>query len=137
MQERSGAKILVRGKGSTKDGVGTGHPDDNDELHVSIEGTEEAIAKAEIEVNRILHDPQSASQLKAAQLQNLAELNGVSSAAVQVASIYGPGSSTEGAESLELNIPNNLVGLIIGKGGENIQRMQIQTGAHVQVEIFP
>lgn len=38
------------GKGSSKEGAATGHPDDDDQLHVSIEGTDEAIAIAEREV---------------------------------------------------------------------------------------
>lgn len=34
---------------------------------------------------------------------------------------------------MELKVPNGMVGLIIGKGGENVQRMQAQCGVHVQI----
>jgi far upstream element-binding protein len=49
-------------------------------------------------------------------------------------SIYGPSSSIgdEGYQ-VELRVPNHMVGLVIGKGGENIHRMQTQTGAHMQI----
>lgn len=29
---------------------------------------------------------------------------------------------------IEMRVPNHMVGLVIGKGGENIHRMQTQTG---------
>lgn len=35
--------------------------------------------------------------------------------------------------SVELQLPNRLVGLVIGKGGESIQRMQNESGAKIQV----
>jgi transcription antitermination factor NusA-like protein len=47
---------------------------------------------------------------------------------------YGPSSSDE--SSIEMKVPNSMVGLIIGKGGENIQKMQAQCGIHVQVNTF-
>jgi hypothetical protein len=46
--------------------------------------------------------------------------------------VYGPGGSTGVASGggssyqVELRVPNNMVGLIIGKGGENVLRIQIQ-----------
>lgn len=54
LEARTGARILVRGRGSQKDNHysgPTGNPDDDDDQHVSIEGTEEAVAKAQIEVS--------------------------------------------------------------------------------------
>jgi len=30
-------------------------------------------------------------------------------------------------------VPNNVVGLIIGKGGENIKQLQARTGARIQI----
>ena len=53
LESRTGARILVRGRGSQKDGMysgPTGNPDDDDAQHVSIEGTEEAVNKALAEV---------------------------------------------------------------------------------------
>eukprot|EP01034_Spumella_vulgaris_P044183 gene44183-54923_t len=64
MQEMSGAKIIMRGRGASKDGSGTGHADDDDELHVCIEGTADAVEKALKEVEQILFNPEQASRLK-------------------------------------------------------------------------
>lgn len=41
---------------------------------------------------------------------------------------YGPDEEEE-----DVRVPGNVVGLIIGKGGENIQRMQQRSGCHVQI----
>ncbi|OMO66933.1 hypothetical protein CCACVL1_20926 [Corchorus capsularis] len=38
-----------------------------------------------------------------------------------------------GSEHFEMQIPNNKVGLVIGKGGETIKSMQARTGARIQV----
>jgi far upstream element-binding protein len=141
MQEMSGAKIIIRGRGSQKEGAPpSGHPDDEDELHVSIEGSDEAIEKALKEVQQILFNPEQAMRLKHEQLKNLAELNGTPGmgGGGGADSIYGPGFTTksdnpEDSYQVELRVPNGMVGLIIGKGGENIQKMQSQTGVHVQI----
>lgn len=68
MEDESGAKILIRGKGSSKDP--SGDPDDEDELHVLITAdTDEAIAKAQSAVEDILFNPQQAMKLKQEQLR--------------------------------------------------------------------
>jgi polyribonucleotide nucleotidyltransferase len=127
LQQSSGAKIILRGKGAHPEGSGApSHPDDDDELHVSIEGSEEAVAKATQEIQHILFNPQEALKLKETQLQNLADING------QV-SIYGGGGGSGDEYQIELRIPNNMVGLVIGKGGENIHKIQAQTGASMQI----
>lgn len=126
LQESSGAKIVIRGKGAQKESsLLTPHPDDDDELHVSIEGTDDAIEKAFKDVQEILYNPEQAMRLKENQLQSLAEMNGRSGL---------QDSSGSGNEyQIELRVPNNMVGLVIGKGGENIHKMQTQTGAHMQI----
>lgn len=145
-QELSGARIFIRGKGSQKEGsTPSGHPDDNEELHVSIEGSEESIEKAEVFVNKILLNPQHAEQLKIEQLQNLANLNnsnpytGGNSAST---SYYGGISNNEmglvqesdGSCTFTLKVPNDTVGLIIGKGGQNINDMKQQVGGSFIIE---
>jgi len=137
MQERTGAKILVRGKGSQKEGMSSGHPDDDDELHVSIEGPHDSVEKALAEVEEILFNPEQALRLKNEQLKNLAELSGPGGMintpqSTGMRDHYG-NPMTLDENSLEVKVPNNLVGLIIGKGGEHIQKLQAQTGAHVQI----
>ena len=130
MSEASGAKILIRGKGASKDGgpSNTGHDDDNDELHVSLEGTEEAVEKASREVEMLFNDTQYALKVKQQQL-------GLQSGAPSGGDgIYGPGAggSSDGYQ-IELRVPNNMVGLIIGKQGENIIRIQTQLGVHAHI----
>jgi len=133
LQEMSGAKVHIRGKGASKAGSSNTHPDDQDELHVCIEGSEEAIAKAAKEVEGILFDPESANRLKTAQLANL-------KGAPDDAAIYGGGGVAQGFVSssvqgqVELRVPNNMVGLIIGKGGENLLRIQMQLQVNVQIQ---
>ena len=128
LQESTGAKIVIRGKGAHKDGSAglPPHPDDDDELHICIEGTDDAIQRAELQVQQILYNPEQASRLKDLQLQSLAEMNGS-------LSIYGNGGILSDDYQVELRVPNNMVGLVIGKGGENIHRMQTQTGAMMQI----
>lgn len=136
LEQRTGAKILFRGRGAHKEGhVPSGHPDDDDNLHIAVEGPHDAVQRAVTELEDILNNPERASRLKQEQLRNLAEMNSANS-------IYGPGhggvSSSEsrelnGESVIELKVPNHLVGYVIGKGGENIQKMQAQTGGHVQI----
>jgi far upstream element-binding protein len=130
MAERTGCKILVKGRGSQKDGVP--NDADDDELHVFLEGSEQSVDKAVREVEDILYNPQRALQLKQEQLGHLAEMNGgpSSSSVNKSSSIYGPGVSEEEI----MPVPNNVVGLIIGRGGEQIQRIQSQTGGHLQIQ---
>lgn len=123
MQESSGAKILIRGKGSAKDGGSSGAADDGEALHVFIEGSEDAVSRATAEVEKILFDPASAMRLKNEQLRQLAGRDSDS--------IYGGGASDE--YQIELRVPNSMVGLIIGKGGDNILRIQSQLGVHAQI----
>jgi KH domain len=56
MQDKSGAKISIRGKGSNKDPNST-EPDSDEPLHVVVEGSDEAIALATREIEGILHNP--------------------------------------------------------------------------------
>ena len=115
LEQRTGAKIIFRGRGSTKDNIPTGHPDDDDDLHVSVEGPSDSVEKAVAELEAIFHNPQKATELKQQQLKSLADMNG---ATYQSNSVYGPGLGgpvgeirIEGGESvLDLEVPNHLVG---------------------------
>ena len=124
MQDRTGAKILVKGRGSQRDGMTD--PSDDEDLHVALEGAEECVERALREIEDILYNPEKAMKLKAEQLAGLNS----SSSLLSSANIYGPGSS----DDVSLYVPNSMVGLIIGRGGENIQRMQMQTGGHLQIQ---
>ena len=123
MQDRTGAKILVKGRGSQRDGMTD--PSDDEDLHVALEGAEECVERALREIEDILYNPEKAMKLKAEQLAGMNS----SSSLVSSANIYGPGN-----DDVSLLVPNSMVGLIIGRGGENIQRMQMQTGGHLQIQ---
>ncbi|CAH0516125.1 unnamed protein product [Peronospora belbahrii] len=148
MEDDSGARILIRGKGSSKDP--TGEPDENEELHVLITAdTDEAVAKAQSAVEDILFNPQQAMKLKQEQLRKVAELNGtlnenygaprsgegdsyLSGASSSAPAHYGPGTDSD-STSFDMRVPRDLVGYIIGRGGETIRDLQMKSGAHIQI----
>lgn len=131
MQESTGAKIIIRGRGAQKDGSqsNTGHPDDADDLHVSLEGPEECVNKAYSEISQILFNPEQANRLKSEQQQLQMKMGLGSSLGGGAYGDGGDGSNTQ----IELRIPNNMVGLVIGKGGENILRIQLQLSVIVTI----
>ncbi len=148
LQEHTGARINIRGTGS-EGGKTEDAPDGEpqEDMHVLIEGTDEQVAAAKKEVEKILFDPAEAMRLKAAQLRNLAEIKGGYQPGVGVAGgagadgdgHYGPGRPKPGLgfgaepETGEMKIPSSMVGLVIGRGGENIQKLTAKTGCFVQV----
>ncbi|KAM7510859.1 hypothetical protein LguiB_009734 [Lonicera macranthoides] len=104
LQLQSGAKIQV-----TRDM----DADPNSQTRaVELMGTSEQIAKAEQLITEVLAEAESGG-------------SGVVSRRVT----GQPG----GAEQFVMKVPNNKVGLIIGKGGETIKNMQATTGARIQV----
>lgn len=79
MENETGAKIAIRGKGSAKDGkVGNYGEGDNDELHVLITGdTDQAIRRASRKIKRLLTPiDEGQNEHKRKQLKKLAEING-------------------------------------------------------------
>ncbi|RYG94477.1 hypothetical protein EON65_57440, partial [archaeon] len=65
MSESTGAKIVIRGRGANKDGSSGQNTDDDDDLHVFLEGSDEAVSKAAYEIEKIINDPEAAMRLKA------------------------------------------------------------------------
>ena len=82
MEADTGAKIFVRGRGSTKEGKkGASAPGDDEELHCLITAdSEEKVAKALKAVEKIIETaasvPEAQNELKRNQLRELASLNG-------------------------------------------------------------
>ncbi|KAJ1430327.1 K-like proteiny domain [Sesbania bispinosa] len=103
LQLQSGAKIQV-----TRDM----DADPNSPTRtVELTGTPEAIASAEKLINEVLAE---------------AEAGGSGIVARRL-------TGQAGSDEFVMKIPNNKVGLIIGKGGETIKNMQASTGARIQV----
>lgn len=103
LQLQSGAKIQV-----TRDM----DADPNSPTRtVELTGTPEAIASAEKLINEVLAE---------------AEAGGSGIVARRL-------TGQAGSDEFVMKIPNNKVGLIIGKGGETIKSMQASTGARIQV----
>ncbi|XP_057524026.1 uncharacterized protein LOC130803844 [Amaranthus tricolor] len=103
LQLQSGARIQV-----TRDAE---HDPNMQSRTVELMGNQDQIAKAEQLINQVLAE----------------------------ADAGGPGavsrrfSGAPGSEPLVLKVPNNKVGLVIGKGGETIKNIQSRSGARVQV----
>ncbi|KAJ6435171.1 hypothetical protein OIU84_000400 [Salix udensis] len=103
LQLQSGAKIQV-----TRDM--DADPNSPNRM-VELMGTPEQISKAEQLINDVLAE---------------AEAGGSGTISRRYA---GQG----GSEHFSMKIPNNKVGLVIGKGGESIKNMQARSGARIQV----
>ncbi|KAJ8480301.1 hypothetical protein OPV22_024028 [Ensete ventricosum] len=105
LQLQSGAKIQV-----TRDM----DADPNAQTRsVELIGTSEQISKAEQLINDVL-----------------AEADAGASGIIAARKF---GSVQPGAEQFQMKVPNNKVGLVIGKGGETIKNMQARSGARIQV----
>ncbi|KAL0017589.1 hypothetical protein SO802_004658 [Lithocarpus litseifolius] len=103
LQIQSGAKIQV-----TRDM----DADPNSPTRmVELMGTPEQIAKAEQLITDVLSEAEAGG-------------SGVVSRRL---------TGQSGADKFVMKIPNNKVGLVIGKGGETIKNMQANTGARIQV----
>ncbi|XP_009589045.1 uncharacterized protein [Nicotiana tomentosiformis] len=104
LQLQSGAKIQV-----TRDM----DADPNSPTRgVELVGTPEQIAKAEQLISDVLAEADAGG-------------SGIVSRRIT--------GQVSGAEQFVMKVPNNKVGLVIGKGGETIKNMQATTGARIQV----
>eukprot|EP01016_Furgasonia_blochmanni_P003407 TRINITY_DN1133_c0_g1_i6.p1 TRINITY_DN1133_c0_g1~~TRINITY_DN1133_c0_g1_i6.p1 ORF type:complete len:761 (+),score=95.99 TRINITY_DN1133_c0_g1_i6:1-2283(+) len=134
LEEETGCKILVRGKGSQKEGQPP-QPDDDEDQHVLIVGDNEMqVAKAYAEIERIiLADEETRTRIRQEQLKTVAQLKNDPSLLVgksgdvdlSLTTPYGPPSQ----EAYIIPVPNDCVGLVIGKGGETIKQLQASSGA--------
>lgn len=134
LEAASGARILVRGRGASKEG----DPDANEDLHVLIVAdTEEQLNKATELVNEIVHNPEKRAQVKQAQLQALQ-----TGTMPDITSVLGGGAMggtlmplfpSATGQGVDIKVPGDRVGLVIGKGGETIKMIQQQTECSVQV----
>ena len=110
---------------------------------MAIDGAEDAVAKAEKLVNSLLFDPASRAQLKAKQLGAMTALSTGGDALATGAPGDGaswqvvPQAPKPGETTYEARVPNSMVGLVIGKGGETLRRLTAETGVRVQIAREP
>ena len=126
LEEESGCKILIRGKGSQKEGSAP-QPDDDDEQHVLIIGdTAENVRRAQNTVERVITaDDTTRNKIRQEQLTVAAQLNNQTTPVQNMMddsmmTPYGPPSPY----AYIIPVPNDCVGLVIGKGGETIRHLQ-------------
>jgi far upstream element-binding protein len=124
-------------------------------LHVSLEGTSAQLSQAEALVDSLLQEAETAPvEEEAIRLDKEAEenkkyqlatvgSNGGTSAyrPASVALLIGQAANPEVHLATDgpwietsIEVPSGLVGYIIGKGGENVARVQAQTGARLQIQ---
>jgi far upstream element-binding protein len=123
LEDKTGCKILIRGKGSHKDG----HPmsqNDNDDQHVLIIGDkEEKLVYAKELVQQVLTaDETTRNKIRSEQLKDAQDLSkNVYKHEIEdfMLTPYGPPSPY----AVIIAIPNECVGLIIGKGGDTIRHL--------------
>ncbi|KAJ4830098.1 hypothetical protein Tsubulata_017784 [Turnera subulata] len=105
IQLQSGARIQI-----TKDQEADPHALTRD---VELTGTSEQISRAEQLINDVIAEADVGS-------------SGSSAA-------HGSNAKQSGGEQIAIKVPNDKVGLLIGKGGETIKYMQNKSGARMQI----
>jgi splicing factor 1 len=115
MEKETGAKIIIRGKGSVKEGkVGKPLPGEDEPLHAYVTGNSmESIRKAVDRIKKIIKEavevPEDQNDLRKMQLRELAMLNGTFREGE-----FGPRCSNCGATTHKVNGPVNDL-LMFGK----------------------
>ena len=147
LQQQSGCKILVRGKGTQKEGMPP-QPDDNEEKHVLIIGdTEENIQRAVHLVEKILFaDEATRTKIKEEQIKASQEIRTellLKDTSLPLSSgppleehlmtPYGPPDKS----ARFLQVPDDCVGLIIGKNGDTIRRLNRESACKIQIAVKP
>ncbi len=112
-------------------------PDSTTPLHVLIvSDTPEQESQAKAIVEEILHDADKRRELQdaaATATESTKYHRGVSGEAT-VSGVADSNGLSVGADATEImNVPNDKVGLIIGRKGDTIRQIQVSTGARVQI----
>lgn len=126
-------------RGTQKNNNMPPQPDDNEEPHVLISGdTEEDVNKAQYFIEKVLYsDPSVRENIKKEQLEASqkmqADLNAIDGSKMVVEdhlmTPYGPPDKN----ARIVPVPNDCVGLIIGKNGDTIRRLYRESGCKIQI----
>lgn len=122
LQADSGARIAIRGQGSKKVPSANPTAEDMEPLHIVVDGSDAAIARAKADIDNII---QNLDKVKGAQLEAMASQRG---APQQEQSYYGAQDSSE-----IIQVPAVHIGRLIGKGGEMSRRLQAESGARMNI----
>ena len=144
----SALSISLKGKGSSTAPPIPGMPEQP--LHVLVEGTKQEIDIVDTEIDVLLREAEQAAPLASAEdeeVDNSQALTAVGRCSgngnhdsyrpASVAQMIGQAAlpaATADWISSEVQVPNGVVGFIIGRGGENIASMQAKTGTKVQIQ---
>lgn len=132
LEEETGCKILVRGRGSQKEGQPM-QPDDWDKMHVLIAGdTEEQVNSAAKEIEKILLlNEQTRNMIRQEQLKEVAKIRfSEQGKAGHIPNEIRLGTlAVANSNAFILPIPNEAVGLVIGMGGETMREIQSRSEA--------
>jgi far upstream element-binding protein len=116
----SGARIVIRGRGSSKDG---NDEDPDEDMYVMIQGdTDAQIDRASEMINDLFFNREAQAAVKEQQLREVAVNKGnlVLSKGLYADDIDYLPMRGSGEKSKALRIPADTVGLVIGRGGENM-----------------
>ena len=135
LEEETKCKILLRGKGSQKEGssVQLSMADDTDDLHVLVTAdNNDDLEKGVKEIEKIIFaDEETRNALKKDQLQILAKVRNELGTAPDSAP-FDPATGNFGSGSGEvkmIQVPRECIGLVIGRKGETIKNLQAKSGA--------
>ena len=139
LENDTGWKILIRGRGSKKEGQ-TKTPEDNDDQHVVIiSDKEENLMKGYNELNKIINSDLTTKEIiRNEQLKVGVEWNtnlnqsqtwGGMQFDDSMMTMNGPPNM----DDFILIVPNECTGLIIGKKGDKIKFLQSESGAKIKV----
>ncbi|GBC04151.1 hypothetical protein RclHR1_05540004 [Rhizophagus clarus] len=142
LQDRSGARINV-----TPDSAAS--PQSNDRS-VTLIGDEAAVQRAKALIDEIVNAGDSNADRSHSKDYRSSNYGSNYSSDSHHGSSYGgshygssnhgqygshhSGKSNQNQDSITIQVPNDSVGLIIGKGGETVRALQLQSGAKIQIE---
>lgn len=136
LEEETNCKILIRGNLPLLKRANKEHGcsrEDNDHEHVLIiTDNKESLRKAESHIFRIIQaNEDERNQIRQEQLKAALKISQTVYDKLDESLLtpYGPPSPFANI----MPVPNECVGLIIGRGGETIRQLQMETGAKIQV----
>lgn len=133
LEEETGCKILVRGRGSQKEGQARQH-DDWENLHVLIAGdTEKQVSHAVLEINKILHsDEQTRNIIRQEQLKQVAMLKNTQYNNLNNDNVWDNFNylGVANPHAFIIPVPNEYVSNILGLGGDILIDIRDKSGAH-------